>query len=338
MIPPNPEISNLIKQHDHVVSIKDVEDHIQTIEGQNATQKRQGFFDYFPPWEDVVEWLDAIHAVYPSNSEIITIGRTAQGNSILCIKLFDSRVAKPAIFLQAGIHAREWITVTTALYIIQELFGYPDLLIQFDFYIVPVLNIDGYIYSHTSDRYWRKNRQSNSPSTCIGTDLNRNYRYEWGRGGASTNPCDEIFMGRNPASAPEVAAVTQYLASLNNLVFFLDIHCYGAMFMSPWGWSYTYPPRYSELDQIMQIARSSIRSVNGNSYLIGTSANVIYIAAGGSDDWAFGDLDVLASFTVEIAGSSFITPPSQIAFLGREIFIAVVGIADYLASQKNLIQ
>jgi len=44
MIPPNPEISNLIKQHDHVVSIKDVEDHIQTIEGQNATQKRQGFF------------------------------------------------------------------------------------------------------------------------------------------------------------------------------------------------------------------------------------------------------------------------------------------------------
>jgi len=108
--------------------------------------------------------------------------------------------------------------------------------------------------------------------------------------------------------------------------------------MSPWGWTYNYPPRYNELDQIMQIARSSIRSVNGYSYAIGTSANVIYIAAGGSDDWSFGDLDVLASFTVEIYGSSFSTPPSQILPLGREILIGVVGIADYLSSQKNLIQ
>jgi len=108
--------------------------------------------------------------------------------------------------------------------------------------------------------------------------------------------------------------------------------------MSPWGWTYNFPPRYTELDQIMRIARSSILSVNGYTYAIGTSANVIYIAAGGSDDWSFGDLDVTASFTVEIYGSSFTAPPTQIPFLAREIFIGVVGVADYLASQKNLIQ
>ncbi|GCB63606.1 hypothetical protein scyTo_0009686 [Scyliorhinus torazame] len=48
-----------------------------------------------------------------------------------------------------------------------------------DFYILPVLNIDGYVYSWLKDRLWRKSRSPCANSTCFGTDLNRNYDAKW---------------------------------------------------------------------------------------------------------------------------------------------------------------
>jgi murein tripeptide amidase MpaA len=323
MIPPNHDILKVIKQHDHIVSIPDVEEHIQSMEiNQTSSRKRQAFFDYFPNYEEVSQWLDTQLALYPSNSRSFEVGQTFQGNAIRGIRIFKGTSAKPAVFLQGGIHAREWITVTTALYIIQELLALPPILDFYDFYIVPVLNIDGYNFAHSSTRLWRKNRQSVSGSNCIGTDLNRNYQWEWGRGGSSTDPCSDTFMGRTPGSTPEVSGITNFLTNqVPNVIFFLDIHSYGSMFMSPWGYSYNYPPTqdYTVMDTVMQVARSSIRAVNQRTYAIGTSANVIYIASGGSDDWSYGQLGVVPSFTVEIAGTSFIAPTSQILPLAQEI-------------------
>jgi murein tripeptide amidase MpaA len=337
MIPPNQDILKVIKQHDHIVSIPDVEEHIQSVEiNQTSSRKRQTFFDYFPNYEEVSQWLDTQLALYPSNSRSFQVGQTFQGNTIRGIRIFKGGSAKPAVFLQGGIHAREWITVTTALYIIQELLALPPILDFYDFYIVPVFNIDGYNFAHASNRLWRKNRQSVSGSSCLGTDLNRNYQWEWGRGGSSTDPCSETFMGRTPGSTPEVSGITNFLTNqVSNVIFFLDIHSYGSMFMSPWGYSYTYPPTqdYNKMDSVMQVARSSIRAVNQRSYAIGTSANVIYIASGGSDDWSYGQLGVVPSFTVEIAGTSFIAPTSQILPLAREILAGVLGVTDYLSKQ-----
>jgi len=281
MIPPNQEILNIIKQHDHIVSIADVEEHIQSIDG-HVNKKRQAFFDNYRQWAEISAWLDEQKAIYPSNCDIIVIGQTSQGREMKGLKIYNNNGgSKRAVFLQGGIHAREWITVTSALFIIQELLRTsPKVLDNFDFYILPVLNVDGYSFSHSNERLWRKNRQPNTGSTCIGTDLNRNYAYEWGKGGTSSNPCSDIFLGRTPASTPEVAAVTSYLSKLPGLVFFVDIHSYGAMFMCPWGYTYELPPDYNQMLSIMQVAQTRIRSINNNHYAIGTSANVIYIAAG----------------------------------------------------------
>lgn len=41
--------------------------------------------------------------------------------------------------------------------------------------IVPVLNPDGYEFTHTKDRMWRKNR-AHHEGECVGIDLNRNFR------------------------------------------------------------------------------------------------------------------------------------------------------------------
>ena len=46
---------------------------------------------------------------------------------------------------------------------------------SFDIYILPVWNVDGYVYTHEKNRLWRKTRKPNLNSTCIGVDPNRNW-------------------------------------------------------------------------------------------------------------------------------------------------------------------
>lgn len=69
--------------------------------------------------------------------------------------------AKINSFFFIGIHAREWISSAVALYILRQLVenkSYRSLVSEVDWYILPMINADGYEYSHTTDRLWRKSR------------------------------------------------------------------------------------------------------------------------------------------------------------------------------------
>ena len=79
--------------------------------------------------------------------------------------------------------------------------------------LVPVLNPDGYEYSRTTDRMWRKNRRKNSGSKCDGVDLNRNFEKGFGTA-SSGNPCHEDFRGPEAFSEPESAALRDYIQGL----------------------------------------------------------------------------------------------------------------------------
>jgi murein tripeptide amidase MpaA len=61
---------------------------------------------------------------------------------------------RPAVLVDGGIHAREWIAPAMALYIIHQLVEHndtnSDLTDGVDWLILPVLNPDGYEYSHTT--------------------------------------------------------------------------------------------------------------------------------------------------------------------------------------------
>jgi len=89
--------------------------------------------------------------------EIENIGRTTEGRDIRVVKIgFNvSSESKPIIYLQGGIHAREWIATSTMTYLIYALVHNKDdpetkeVLSKFDWYIVPNVNPDGYEYSHT---------------------------------------------------------------------------------------------------------------------------------------------------------------------------------------------
>lgn len=62
---------------------------------------------------------------------------------------------RPAVFVEANMHAREWATSATATWLINELVnpsdaGIRNLAETVDFYILVVANPDGFVFTHTS--------------------------------------------------------------------------------------------------------------------------------------------------------------------------------------------
>lgn len=118
----------------------------------------------------------------------------------------------------------------TAEYFIYQLLAGTDtdvatLLTKYEFYIFPVVNPDGFVYTQTTNRLWRKSRQPNSSASCPGTDLNRNWPNQWSGSGSSTSQCDETYRGATAGSSPEVKGLLAFQNGLSvKPKFYMDLH------------------------------------------------------------------------------------------------------------------
>jgi len=298
---------------------------------------KYGFdWTWFPTTGEVRTFLAEQKQKYP-DVELFSIGRTVAGQEIEGIAFGRSGNNAPTIYMHCTIHAREWITTTTCMWIIDQLLATdPDrvhLLNQFRWIVVPIHNVDGYQYSHTADRLWRKNRQPNTGSTCIGTDLNRNYAYGWGGPGASTSPCAETYRGARAYSSPETIAEINYLQpylDLGRVRAYIDIHSYGAYVLSAWGYTSMPPPDYTEMNRNMVSVVNTIRTINGRTYTYGPSGPTLYLTSGSTVDQLYGDSGVVNSYTIECFGSSFTPPASWIQPIGREVWAGIKQLATNL--------
>ena len=95
--------------------------------------------------------------------KLSAIGTTYEKRDIRMVSLsLKDGKKKRAIWIDCGIHAREWISPAFCLYTIDSLIkSSRSFLNHVDFFIVPVSNPDGYAYSWTNNRFWRKNRRPN---------------------------------------------------------------------------------------------------------------------------------------------------------------------------------
>ena len=153
----------------------------------------------------------------------------------------QSTVARPAILIDCGIHAREWVSIEFCIYAIQQLLTDKsvEVLEQFDFHIIPLVNPDGYAYSLKTDRLWRKNRQSTGSTACVGVDVNRNFDIGFGEIGvvdsfvdwmSSNNPCDEMYHGPNSFSSSEakgIQSAIHHIQRNQKLAAYLTVHTFG---------------------------------------------------------------------------------------------------------------
>lgn len=164
------------------------------------------WFDTYHPYDDHLDWWDDVAAAFP-NSEKINVGSSYEGRDLFAFHFWGDEGKsedKPIIYWHGTVHAREWISTMVVEYLTYQLVdGYTSgdqnitaFLNHYDFWIVPFHNPDGmlplltssyslcrifahpstgFVYTQTTDRLWRKNRQPRTNATCIGTDLNRNW-------------------------------------------------------------------------------------------------------------------------------------------------------------------
>ncbi|KAJ3214034.1 Carboxypeptidase A4 [Dinochytrium kinnereticum] len=245
-----------------------------------------------------------------------------------------------SIIFHGGIHAREWISVAVSTYLANFLATDPTaakLREQFTFHIVPVLNVDGYAYTRSTNRLWRKNLQRNPGSICLGTDPNRNWDFGWSLPGASGNPCDEVYYGSGPFSTPEARAMANYILSVGNAVSYMDFHAYSQLWLFPNGYTCdTLIKDYASVKAGGEKAVEALAAVHGNYFVNGDVCNTIYQASGSSIDWAYNVANVTYTYTAELRDTGkygFELPANQIIPAGEEIQAAMVALWEYVAEQ-----
>lgn len=290
-------------------------------------------------YDTITKFMSCLSSSYGRLVTMFTIGYSSEGRALKVLKVGIPGDKKKAIWIDGGIHAREWISPASVTFILRELVerseSYSSILRNYDIYIMPSMNPDGYEYSRNYDRMWRKTRSKNPGSTCVGTDPNRNWGYKWGGKGASTNPCTETYRGPYAFSEPETRAVRDFILTRRyDIDMYLTFHSYGQMFLHPWGYERVDFYGEAELERMGRVGASGARSMGGG-YRVGSAAKILYPASGGSDDWAKGGAGIKYSYTIELPDTGkygFILPASQIIKVGPQALSATTAmIQDLLA-------
>ncbi|KCV73368.1 hypothetical protein H696_00907 [Fonticula alba] len=313
----------------------------------SGVTRASDFFEDFRTYAQIEAFMDSLLAAYPEALSGFVSGRTFEGRPIRSMVLSvggNSTVVdagRRSIHLQAGQHAREWLSPPTLLYILsgflEETSGSAnlplrDLLSQFDIYITPVVNVDGYLHTWKGDRLWRKNRRVNSGSNFLGVDLNRNWgpNSTWCTEGSSTFPGSDVYCGTEAFSEPETQAMSQLLDSLPNVALAIDYHTYGPMILYPL--QHTYDPAEGDdaahFDHLATVMADAIRAVHGQEYEP-MPGSQLYPHSGGLIDYAYYTRRIPA-FTVELRGDGFIVPPSNILESGEENYRGLIDILPLL--------
>ncbi|KAM4693491.1 carboxypeptidase B-like [Discoglossus pictus] len=299
-------------------------------------------YEKYNDLDTINAWSANIAAQNPGLVSRSQLGTSYQGRPLYLLKVGKSGVNKKAVFIDCGFHAREWISPAFCQWFVKEAVAtygsdaeFTNLLNKLDFYVLPVLNVDGYAYTWTNNRMWRKTRSPNAGSTCIGTDPNRNFNAGWCTAGASAKPCDDTYCGSSPESEKETKALADFIRkNVASIRGYLTIHSYSQMILFPYSYSYAVAKDHTELNNVAKAASARLTSLYGTRYTYGAGGTTIYLAAGGSDDWAY-DAGVKYSYTFELRDTGrygFALPESQIKATSEETLLAVKYIATHISN------
>ncbi|EDO46956.1 predicted protein [Nematostella vectensis] len=142
---------------------------LQGIASQAANaQKQQTFADrpgnlaWFKKYhqhDEIIAELKRIAKGAKNRTQLLSIGNSYEKREQLVIRINGTngkyKADKPVFFVNCGIHAREWVSPATCMYIIHELVSkyekdakVTSVLDKMDFIIHPMVNPDGYVFTH----------------------------------------------------------------------------------------------------------------------------------------------------------------------------------------------
>lgn len=279
--------------------------------------------------------MDNAEKAHPDLVSTYVAGKTYEGRVLRVAKVSTGGDSKPAIWIDCGIHAREWVSSATCQYFLDKLsndYGtdqtVTDMLDAHDFHIMPLANPDGYVFSWTKNRVWRKNRHPfpNNLLTCYGADPNRNFDSDFGGPGTSNVACSDIYHGEYAFSEPESQAIRDSVVALKVKAFF-TLHAFSQFWMTPYGYTHDLPPNYDDQLRVAQVGAKALAEVHGTQYTVGNIADVVYLAAGGSTDWAYDKASIPQTHALELRDTGnygFFLPPKYILPTAEEAFAGIL--------------
>jgi carboxypeptidase T len=303
-------------------------------------------------YAEMIADVNQVVARYPAIASKRVLGRTYENRDIVAVKISDNVGTdenEPEVLYDANHHAREHLTVEMALYALHQFTdGYATdsriraVVNSREIWIVPSVNPDGAEYDVASGSYrsWRKNRQPNSGTSAIGTDLNRNYSYRWGCcGGSSGTPSSLTFRGPSAFSAPETRVVRDFVASrvvggVQQIKAAMDFHTYSELVLWPFGHTTARTGTGMTADDNNALSTLGRQMAATNRYTAEQSS-ALYITDGDLLDWLWGTYKIFA-YTFEMYPTSssaggFYPPGSVInreTARNREAVLILAEVAD----------
>lgn len=106
------------------------------LNSQVNSEKDTNDFDYgkYHTLEEVSKWMSDIQAQYPRLVTTFNVSRSYEGRIINAMKISvpGSSNKKPAIWFDGGIHAREWISPATVIFMANQV----NIFVGFCFYLI----------------------------------------------------------------------------------------------------------------------------------------------------------------------------------------------------------
>uniref|UniRef100_A0A8C9UQU7 Carboxypeptidase A4 n=1 Tax=Spermophilus dauricus TaxID=99837 RepID=A0A8C9UQU7_SPEDA len=324
---------------DDLQALLDNEDEeMQYNEGQERSNNTFNYGAYHT-LEAIYQEMDNIATDFPDLVSRVKIGQSFENRPMYVLKFSTGGEQRPAIWLNAGIHSREWISQATAIWTARKIVSdygeepaVASILEKVDIFLLPVANPDGYVYTHTRNRLWRKTRSLNPGSRCVGTDPNRNWNASFAGEGSSDNPCSEVYHGPHAHSEVEVKSVVDFIQKHGNFKCFIDLHSYSQLLMYPYGYTVKKAPDAEELDDVARHAAAALASLLGTKYQVGPTCTTVYPASGSSIDWAY-DNGIKYAFTFELRDTGhygFLLPANQIIPTAEETWLGLKTIMEHV--------
>ncbi|KAK2839562.1 hypothetical protein Q5P01_013302 [Channa striata] len=315
-----------------------------SVEGLESTRT----YDYtkYHPMQEIYRWMKDVEQKNPDLVSSAVYGHTFEERNITLLKLGlrnPGGQEKKVIWMDCGIHAREWIAPAFCQWFVKEIVEtyknnekLEQMLQNLDIYVTPVINVDGYMFSWTNDsnRLWRKSRSFPPPdSSCYGVDLNRNFNANWGTVGVSFDSCANNYCGTSAGSEPEAKAVMGFVGEMvNQVLCYLTIHSAGQLILLPYGHPEVSAPNHNELVSVGEAAAKEMKKIHGMNYTVGTSPQILYANSGSSRDWAR-LMGIPFSYTFELRDKgefSHMLPEDQIQPTCEEAYAGAMSIITYV--------
>jgi len=288
----------------------------------------------YTEYDEMVPILQGLANTYPNICALYDVGDTWEDREIWALKISDNVATHEAeekdILVNGNHHAREIMTVEVPLYLAKQLCekypADPDVKMiveNVETWIIPMVNPDGHNHVFKVYSMWRKNRRDNGGG-IYGVDLNRNYDYHWGEGGASHNPSSETYCGPSAFSEPECQAIRDLVNNLDyQFAYTLNYHSSGRYMLYPWAYTYGHPPE-PDYTYYKNLATYLLETLPGWEH--GNDWECLgYLASGNALDWDYDGQGHQKEwgFTFEI-DTSFQPPAYQIPITCAEQYTVLI--------------